>query len=86
VQFARYVAQEVGPLGITANVVSPGTVETQTSANLPPVVREKMIAATPLGQIATAEDVAGVVAFFAGEDSGFMTGTYAPVNGGLAMD
>jgi 3-oxoacyl-[acyl-carrier protein] reductase len=41
---------------------------------------------TPLGHIAQPEDIANVVAFFASDASGFMTGTYAPVNGGLAMD
>jgi 3-oxoacyl-[acyl-carrier protein] reductase len=41
---------------------------------------------TPLGRIAQPEDIANVVAFFTSDASGFMTGTYAPVNGGQAMD
>jgi 3-oxoacyl-[acyl-carrier protein] reductase len=86
VQFARYVAQELGPFGITVNVVSPGMVDTAVSGALEPHVRHRLEASTPLGRIAQPEDVAGVVAFYASEESGFMTGTYAPVNGGLAMD
>ncbi|GAA1511054.1 SDR family oxidoreductase [Dactylosporangium maewongense] len=86
VQFARYVAQELGPFGITVNVVSPGMVETDVAGKVSPQVRARLVAATPLGRIARPEDVAGVVAFYASDESGFMTGTYAPVNGGLAMD
>jgi 3-oxoacyl-[acyl-carrier protein] reductase len=86
VAFARYVAQELGPHGITVNVVSPGMVGTQISTTVPEAVRERIVAATPLGRIAEPEDVAQVIAFFASDASGFMTGTSAPVNGGLAMD
>jgi 3-oxoacyl-[acyl-carrier protein] reductase len=84
--FARYVAQELGPHGITVNVVSPGMVGTQISTTVPEAIRDRIIGATPLGRIATPEDVARVIAFYADDDSGFMTGTSAPVNGGLAMD
>ena len=45
-----------------------------------------MEAMTPLGRIAQPEDIARVIAFFASDDSGFMTGVYAPVNGGLTME
>jgi 3-oxoacyl-[acyl-carrier protein] reductase len=86
VQFARYVAQELGPHGVTVNVVSPGMVDTQTAGMVSPQVKDRIVAMTPLGRIAQPEDVAGVVAFYASDESGFMTGTYAPVNGGLAMD
>jgi len=84
--FARYVAQELGPHGITVNVVSPGMVGTQISTTVPEAIRVRIISATPLGRIARPEDVARVIAFYADDDSGFMTGTSAPVNGGLAMD
>jgi 3-oxoacyl-[acyl-carrier protein] reductase len=86
VAFARYIAREYGPSGITANVVSPGMVETELSARIPAEHRQRLVAITPLGRIARPEDIARVIAFFASDDSGFMTGTYAPVNGGLAME
>jgi 3-oxoacyl-[acyl-carrier protein] reductase len=84
--FARYVAQELGPHGVTVNVVSPGMVGTEISTTVPEPVRARIIAATPLGRIAQPADVASVIAFYADDASGFMTGTSAPVNGGLAMD
>jgi 3-oxoacyl-[acyl-carrier protein] reductase len=84
--FARYVAQELGPHGVTVNVVSPGMVGTEISTTVPEPVRARIVAATPLGRIAQPDDVARVIAFYADDASGFMTGTSAPVNGGLAMD
>jgi 3-oxoacyl-[acyl-carrier protein] reductase len=85
-QFARYVAQEVAPSGITVNVVEPGPVaETRISHVLDGELAERQIAATPLGRLARPADVATAVAFFASEDNNFMTGTSAAVNGGMAM-
>jgi 3-oxoacyl-[acyl-carrier protein] reductase len=87
-QFARYVAQEMGPRGITVNVVAPGPVDetAMTTGVLDQEHKERQAAQTALGRIATRDDVARAVAFYAGDDSGFITGTTAPVNGGLAMD
>ena len=87
-QFARYVALELGPRGITVNVVAPGPVGETTIANavFDQEQQQRHAAQTALGRIATPDDVARAVAFYAGDDSGFITGTTAPVNGGLAMD
>ena len=86
-QFARYVAQEMGPRGITANVVTPGPVDETaiTAAVLDQEHKRRQAAQTALGRIASPDDVARAVAFYAGDDSGFITGTIAPVNGGLDM-
>ncbi|MFE3167554.1 SDR family NAD(P)-dependent oxidoreductase [Streptomyces sp. NPDC059224] len=85
-QFARYLAQELGPRGITVNVVSPGPVETRITADvLDDATRRRQVAATPMGRLAHPADVAQAVAFYAGEDNAFMTGTTAAVNGGMAM-
>ena len=84
--FAKYIAKAYGPAGITANVVSPGMVETDLSARIPAEHRQRLEAMTPLGRIAQPEDIARVIVFYASDDSGFMTGTYAPVNGGLTME
>lgn len=86
VAFAKYIAKEYGPSGVTANVVSPSMVETELSAMIPAEHRQRLAAMTPLGRIAQPEDIASVIAFFASDDSGFMTGVYAPVNGGLTME
>lgn len=87
-QFARYVAQEFGPHGITVNVVAPGPVGETTiaTAALDQEHQRRQAAQTALGRIATPDDVARVIAFYAGDDSRFLTGSTAPVNGGLAMD
>ncbi|GAA3477114.1 SDR family NAD(P)-dependent oxidoreductase [Streptomyces yanii] len=85
-QFARYVAQEVGPRGITVNVVAPGPVEDTRMADvLDDAHKRRQVAATPLGRLAHPTDVAQAVAFYAGEDNAFMTGTTAAVNGGMSM-
>jgi 3-oxoacyl-[acyl-carrier protein] reductase len=89
-QFARYVAQELGPQGITVNVVAPGPVEDTRMARMADVFddahKQRQVAATPLGRLANPADVAQAVAFYASEDNAFMTGTTAAVNGGMSMD
>jgi 3-oxoacyl-[acyl-carrier protein] reductase len=85
-QFARYLAQELGPQGITVNVVEPGPVaETKISHVLDDETTRRQVSATPLGRLARPADVANVVAFYAAEDNAFMTGTTAAVNGGMQM-
>ena len=86
-EFARYLAQELGPHGITVNVVEPGPVgDTRLAADvLDEQQKQRQVAATPLGRLALPADVAQAVAFYASEDNAFMTGTTAAVNGGMAM-
>jgi NAD(P)-dependent dehydrogenase (short-subunit alcohol dehydrogenase family) len=86
-QFVRYVALELAPQGITANLVAPATVEgTRVTEQLTAERMRELAAATPIGRLVRPDDVAKTVAFLAGEESGFTTGHYLPVNGGLAMD
>jgi 3-oxoacyl-[acyl-carrier protein] reductase len=86
-QFARFVAQELGPRGITVNLVAPGPVDETISTNaFDQEQKQRQVAQTALGRIASPDDVARAVAFYAGDDGGFITGTTTPVNGGLAMD
>jgi 3-oxoacyl-[acyl-carrier protein] reductase len=85
-QFARYLAQEVGARGVTVNVVEPGPVgETRMTSTLDEKLKQRQVAATPMGRLALPADVAQAVAFYASEDNSFMTGTTAAVNGGMAM-
>jgi 3-oxoacyl-[acyl-carrier protein] reductase len=86
-QFVRYVALELAPHGITANLVAPATVggTTVTGQLTPERVRE-LGAEAPMGRLVTPDEVAHTIAFLASEESGFTTGHYLPVNGGLAMD
>ncbi|WP_053666559.1 SDR family NAD(P)-dependent oxidoreductase [Streptomyces sp. MMG1121] len=85
-QFARYLAQELGPQGITVNIVASGPVEdTRLADEFDDAHKQRQVAATPLGRLAHPADVAQAVAFYASEDNAFMTGTTAAVNGGMSM-
>jgi 3-oxoacyl-[acyl-carrier protein] reductase len=86
-QFVRYVALELAPHGITANLVAPGTVEGPRATELVSAERTReLAAATPMRRLVRPGEVAETVAFLASEDSSFTTGHYLPMNGGLAME
>ena len=85
VGMARSVARELGGRGVTANVVAPGYVDTEMTAELTDKRREELLAAIPLGRTATPEEVAKVVAFLASDDAAYITGAVLPVAGGVGM-
>ena len=85
VGFARSLARELAPRNITANVVAPGFVDTDMTAALPEERRKEILERVPLGRYASAGEVAGVVAFLAGDDAAYITGAVIPVDGGLGM-
>ncbi len=86
-QFVRYVALELAPHGVTANLVAPATVSgTTVTGQLTPERISQLGEAAPMGRLVTPEEVAHTIAFLASGESGFTTGHYLPVNGGLAMD
>jgi 3-oxoacyl-[acyl-carrier protein] reductase len=82
---ARSLARELGSRGITANVVAPGFVTTDMTADLDDSRRTEILGAIPLGRYAAVDEVAGVVDFLAGPDAGYITGAVIPVDGGLGM-
>lgn len=84
--FVRYIAQEVGKHGITANVVSPGLVETDATADLPKEFKQQQESFLPLGRLGRPEDIAKAIAFYASDDSAYLTGSYMPVSGGGEMN
>jgi NAD(P)-dependent dehydrogenase (short-subunit alcohol dehydrogenase family) len=85
VGLARSAAKELGPSGVTVNLVEPGFTETPMTAALPGRLRRKAIAETPLGRIGSAEDVAHAVLFFVGPGAGHVTGQSLAVDGGQAL-
>jgi NAD(P)-dependent dehydrogenase (short-subunit alcohol dehydrogenase family) len=86
-QFVRYIALELAPHGITANLVAPATVdETKVTEQLTAEQLRHLGATNPMGRLVHPSEVAKTIAFLASADSGFTTGHYLPVNGGLGMD
>ena len=85
VGLARSLARELALRNITANVVAPGFVDTDMTAALPEERKKDIVASIPLARYGTADEVAGVVAFLASEDGGYITGAVIPVDGGLGM-
>lgn len=83
--FTKSVAREVAGRGITANAVAPGYVETELTGRLSGDVKEQILAQIPAGRIAEPEEIAGVVAFLAGEEAGYVTGQTIAVDGGMVM-
>lgn len=83
--FARSIAREYGGRGITANVVTPGPIETDMTTALGDDWRERIGGQVPVGRFGTAEEVAAAVRFLASDEAAFITGAVLPVDGGLAM-
>jgi 3-oxoacyl-[acyl-carrier protein] reductase len=85
VGLARSISRELGGRGITANVVAPGFVETDMTAELPQDRKETYLAGIPAGRFAAPDEVAAVVRFIASPDAAYITGAVIPVDGGLGM-
>jgi 3-oxoacyl-[acyl-carrier protein] reductase len=85
VGLARSISRELGGRGITANVVAPGFIETDMTAELAPELRKTYQAGIPAGRFASPEEVAAVVRFIASPDAAYITGAVIPVDGGLGM-
>jgi 3-oxoacyl-[acyl-carrier protein] reductase len=85
VGLARSVTRELGGRGITANVVAPGFVETDMTAELPEEQQAAYLKQIPAGRYASASEVAKVIAWLASDDAGYISGAVIPVDGGLGM-
>ena len=82
----KAIARASGPLGITANSVNPGVIETPMLAAWTAEARTLTLAATPLGRVGRPEEVASAVVWLASDGASFVHGAHVDVNGGLYMN
>jgi 3-oxoacyl-[acyl-carrier protein] reductase len=85
VGIARSITRELGVKNITANVIAPGFIDTDMTAELGEELAAKYRSQIPAGRFATPEEVAKVVAWVASEDASYISGAVIPVDGGLGM-
>jgi 3-oxoacyl-[acyl-carrier protein] reductase len=85
VGLARSISRELGGRGITANVIAPGFIETEMTAELPEDRKKTYLSAVPAGRFAAPEEVAAAVRFIASPEAAYITGAVIPVDGGLGM-
>jgi glucose 1-dehydrogenase len=81
----RNLSVELGPLGITINNVAPGAIATPINAAMmqDPAKLDPLLRNIPLGRLGTSEEVAGLVAYLASEEAGYITGSTYVMDGGL---
>ena len=82
---SKALARELGGKGITVNVIAPGFIETDMTANLGDAVKNKVMEGMALRRLGTPEDIAAAVAYVASDEAGFLTGQTLCVDGGLTM-
>lgn len=82
----KYLAKELGPKGIRANVIAPGPVETDfnnAAIRSNPQMKERLAALSPLGRVGAADDIGGVVAFLCSDAARWINGQRIEVSGGI---
>jgi 3-oxoacyl-[acyl-carrier protein] reductase len=85
VGIARSLTRELGSRGITANVVAPGFINTDMTAELPEATQKGYLASIPAGRFAEASEVANVVRWISSDEAAYISGAVIPVDGGLGM-
>jgi len=84
--FTKYLAKELGPKGIRANVIAPGPVETDFNNGAiknSPQFKAMLGTMSPLGRVGAADDLGGVVAFLCTDDARWINGQRIEVSGGI---
>jgi len=85
IAFSKSLAKEIGSRGITVNVVAPGFIATDMTADLPEAAKAAMLGQIALGRLGEPADIAHAVAFLAGPSASYITGETLHVNGGMYM-
>lgn len=81
--FSKSLAKELGSRGITVNVVAPGFVLTDLTADLSEDLVKRTIDFIPLGRWGEAQEIADAVAFLASDKAAYITGAVIQVDGGI---
>ena len=82
---ARSLAREIGSRGVTINVIAPGFIDTDMTAELSEDRKNQIVSNIPLARYGSASEVADAVAFLASPEAAYITGSVIPVDGGLGM-
>jgi len=82
---ARSITRELGSRNITANVITPGFIETDMTAGLSQDVKDKAFAQIPAGRFGATPEIAAAVTFLASDAAAYVNGAVLPVDGGLGM-
>jgi len=85
ISFTMSLAREVARKGVTVNAVAPGFIQTDMLKGVPESALEQVKAATPMGRLGQAEEVADAIVFLASPRATFITGQVLAVNGGMYM-
>ncbi|MBT8208525.1 MAG: 3-oxoacyl-ACP reductase FabG, partial [Acidimicrobiia bacterium] len=83
--FTMSLAKEVASRSITANVVAPGFIETDLTADLDDSVKELVLPSIAMGRFGTSDEIASLVSYLASDDASYITGQTIAVDGGISI-
>jgi len=81
--FTKSLARDLGPDGITANVIAPGQIETEMTAITDEEQIKRVVSMVPVRRVGQPEDIAYAALYLASEEAGYVTGAILDVNGGI---
>lgn len=81
----KTIARELGGKGVTCNLIAPGFIETDMTANLPQDIKDGVLKLMAVKRLGAGEDIAAAVSYMTSDEAGFLTGQVLCVDGGLTM-